>query len=239
MRAICNKAKRGALVFVPGAARTCSDSIHYEGKLGCPTASLDVEKYAEMIGSYIGVIVLCIGLVMTFFGSRFIQLLGAVVIGLVICAITFMVGYNFLPHNIHSPWALIGILVVGIILGGLAGWVGWNFIKNWVVSIFAAACGVVGMMLLLGIADVTNLWVRIACIIIGIVIGGFVGKSFNRYIKTLGTAFIGSFLTVRGASFFLGGWPGEDIRNMSHKYDTAIFAYLGAFIVLFFAGGLV
>jgi len=175
---------------------------------------------------------------MTFFGSRFIQLLGAVIVGLVVCAAVFGFGYNLLPPHHTKLWELILILVVGIILGALVGKVAWNFIKNWVVSIMAAAACTVLILMLLGVADVNNGYAKVGAIVVGIFVGGYIGKKLNKPIKTFGTAFIGAFLVVRGVSFFVGGWPGED-EEPGVKAHNAMFAYLGGFIVLFIVGALV
>jgi len=171
------------------------------------------------------------GLIMVFAGSRFIQLLGAFIVGLSICGIVFGIGFNFLPPQHTKMLELIILLIVGIAVGALAAKLAWNFIKNWVVSIMAAAAVAVLVLMVLGIANVSNAYIKIAALFLGMLAGGYVGKKLNKLIKTFGTAFIGSFLTVRGASFFIGRWPGDQVSAL-HTYDKAIFAYLGAFIVL-------
>jgi len=177
---------------------------------------------------------------MTFAGSRFLQFLGAFMVGLAVTGFVFGVGYNFLPPHHTKLWELIMILLVGIIIGVLFAKLAWNFIKSWVVSIMAAAAVVVLVLMLLGVADVTIMWVKIAAIFVGIFVGGYVGRKLNKPIKTFGTAFVGSFMVVRGSSFYIGGWPGEEMPSLHHhKYDAFIFAYLAAFLILWFAGSLI
>jgi len=217
---------------------SCAQAISFSGHSGCPTATLEVDKYAELLAPYVGFIIIFVGLVMVFFGSRFIQLLGAFLVGLLITGVVFGIGFNFLPPHHTKLWVLILLLLVGIAFGVLGAKLAWNFIKNWVVSIMAAAAVAVMVLMILGVANVTNLYIKMAALFVGMLSGGFIGKKLNKLIKTFGTAFIGSFLVVRGVSFFLGGWPGDQVSEM-HKYDKAIFAYLGGFIALAVAGTLV
>lgn len=138
-----------------------------------------------------------------------------------------------------SALPLIILLVAGIIVGTFAGFFAWDFIKLWVVSILSAAAVSVVVLMLLGVANVENKYVKIVAILVAILAGGYLGKQLNKPIKTFGTAFIGSFLVVRGVSFFLDNWPGDNVDVVYHKYDKAIIGYLLAFVVLFFAGALI
>jgi len=186
----------------------CSETISYEGPLGCPTAKLDIEKYAALIAPYVGFIMIAAGLIMTFAGAKFIEYLGAFLVGLAVTGFTFGVGFNLLPPHHTKLFELILLLAFGILLGAVAAHFAWAFIKNgWAVSIMAGFAAVVLVLMLCGVADVQNFYVKIVSIVVGLIVGAYIGKKLQKIIKTFGTAFIGAFLTVRGASFFLGGWP--------------------------------
>jgi len=185
----------------------CSKTISYEGPLGCPTAKLEINKYAALIAPYVGFIIVFVGLIMTFKGAKFIQFLGAFLVGLVITGIVFGMGFNFLPPHHTNLLELIVLLAVGIFFGVLAGYFAWGFIQKCIVPMMAGFAALVLVLMLLSIADIENFYFKLVAVFVGILAGGYIGNKVNKIVKTFGTAFIGSFLIVRGSSFFIGGWP--------------------------------
>lgn len=75
----------------------------------------------------------------------------------------------------------------------------------------------------------------------GIVAGVFIGIKFNFYVKTIGTAFLGAYIFIRGSGFFFGGFPeAGDVKNIHEiKGDDKIIYYFLGFITLFIAGAVV
>lgn len=41
----------------------------------------------------------------------------------------------------------------------------------------------------------------------GALLGGYLGKEYNKLVRCVGTSIIGAFLLVRGVSMYVGGWP--------------------------------
>jgi len=205
LTAECSKTVNKALTLTSTDA--CSKSISYEGPLGCPTAKLEIERYAALIAPYVGFIIVTVGLIMTFKGAKFIQALGAFLVGLVVCGIVFGMGFTFLPPKHTNLLEMIILLLVGIIIGALAAKAAWELIKTWIVPMMAGFAVAVLVLMLLSLADIENFYLKVVAVFVGILAGAYVGTKLNKIIKTFGTAFIGSFLTVRGSSFFIGGWP--------------------------------
>lgn len=69
--------------------------------------------------------------------------------------------------------------------------------------------------------------------------GLYVGKKFNVFVRTIGTAFLGSYILMRGCGFIFGGFPNEadDLKNVKAN-DMIVYYFLG-FIVSFSAGSFV
>lgn len=62
-----------------------------------------------------------------------------------------------------------------------------------------------------------------------------VGIYFNYIVKTIGTAFLGSFMTVFGISFYAG----HLILHEGEKQSPAVWGYLGGMIGLWIIGSIV
>ena len=63
----------------------------------------------------------------------------------------------------------------------------------------------------------------------------------NKFIKTIGTAFLGSYILTRGVGFIFGGFPnvGDVVTMQAFKDHDRILWYLLGFIVFFIAGSIV
>ena len=51
-------------------------------------------------------------------------------------------------------------------------------------------------------------------LVIFVVVGGFVGKKLNQYIRVWGTAIIGAGLICLGMNSFFGGMPGTNSNSL-------------------------
>ena len=72
--------------------------------------------------------------------------------------------------------------------------------------------------------------------ILGGGLGFYAGLRLEVYVKTIGTAFLGSYILMRGFGFLFGGFPNSasDMKN-AHKNNKVLFYMLG-FIATFVAG---
>ena len=110
------------------------------------------------------------------------------------------------------------------------------------MAIVAAFGCVSGLLLLCGAFHIDNKYAKAGVIFFGISIGAWVGKKLEKLVRTTGTAFIGAFMTTRGISLFVGGWPGDsdDLKKGLHHQSKKIYIwiYLATFVVLFVAGNI-
>ena len=114
----------------------------------------------------------------------------------------------------------IGLCILGAVAGFFAGGIIFNiFMVEWVTSVFALWCTILFFMM----------------------IGGCLAYYFEDNIVILSTAFIGSYLFIRGISMFIGGYPSEielfnEISNGTASFSTTMIGYLVAMAVFFVLG---
>lgn len=130
-------------------------------------------------------------------------------------------------------------MVLALALAGAATFFGYKFAKAWGVSVIAALGGAMGFKLLLSVCGVMNVWAQLAGVIAGAVAGAYLGRKFNVFVRTVGTAFLGSYILMRGCGFVFGGFPNgaSDLKNI-HANNKVVYYFLG-FLVAFIAGSLV
>jgi hypothetical protein len=81
------------------------------------------------------------------------------------------------------------------------------------------------------------LWIVITLLVISAILCGFIAWHYSELVVLIATAAGGSYLFVRGWSYFFGGFPKEsDIYNFitsgeGLKFDSAFWVYFGVFVV--------
>jgi len=97
--------------------------------------------------------------------------------------LAFGVGYFF-----KNKFLKIGFMILGGVAGFfLGGMVFTAFMAEWAQSVAAMWCTIVFF----------------------IILGACLAHYFEQHVVILGTAFIGSYLFVRGLATFIGGWVSE------------------------------
>jgi len=96
----------------------CTATWVRSGADGCG-ATIPIEKYVKTAAEFIGFIMVGLGVVMTFAGARFIEYLGAALVGFFVSMVVFGIGFNLLPSSAHLG-LLIVLLIVALILGAVA-----------------------------------------------------------------------------------------------------------------------
>ena len=68
----------------------------------------------------------------------------------------------------------------------------------------------------------------VVALIFGI-LGGYIGKTCEQFVKCFTTAFIGSFFFANGISFYLNNYPSFEINKdqTQDKIDPWVYAYFG------------
>lgn len=182
---------------------------------------------------------------MVFVGSRFILFVFAGLCGLLAATILFLGAYNLvLDEKTATKGAVFGTLAFAFLVGLLFSWVAYKFAKNWAIAIIAAWGGIAICVPLSKVAGLHGTAFSLGAAIIGAILGFYVGRKFNMYVRSIGTAVIGSFLATRGLGSFLGGYPNEtDIINNTasgkFEYNPAILGYAACMVALAVIGSIV
>jgi len=96
----------------------CTATWARSGADGCGTA-IPIDKYIKTAAKFIGFIMVGLGVVMTFAGARFLEYLGAALVGFFVAMVVFGIGFNVLPSSAHLG-LLIVLLIIALVLGAVA-----------------------------------------------------------------------------------------------------------------------
>jgi hypothetical protein len=188
-----------------------------------------------------GFIFVVIGGLMTFAGAKFLfQLVSAVVTLIVTIAFYLFVSNLFFTITTGSG-PKIGLLITALALGLGAAYLSYRFTVRWAVPIVAGVGGAFGFKLLTNLVGLRNEYAVIAILILGAVVGAYIGIKLNEFVRTIGTAFLGSYILTRGFGFFFGGFPegASDVNIHKVKPDDKIVYYFAGFVIAFIAGSIV
>jgi hypothetical protein len=119
------------------AAPVCEKSIDYNGPEVCKLFSMNFEKYLRILVPFYGAIYFSVGVILAFFGARFLFQLVAICFALFVTAILFGMSYNiFLPHD-KVP-VIISFLFLCSLVAGYISYQCYSFAKTWAVSLISA-----------------------------------------------------------------------------------------------------
>lgn len=232
------KAKKATLKVT--SKKACDVELTYTSKDACIAATFPLQKYMGKIAPFTGIVMIVGGLACAFFGSKFVPLAISFMMFIAGSGGVFMVGYNFLPPTTVKMASLIALLVVAVLIGVLIAWIAYKFLQAWSVSILGGWLGIVLVMFLLKMAGVKNQNVVLGSALIAAIGFGILANKFKAGIKRLGTAFIGSFIVIRGVASYAGGFPtefatsGKEAAALDYGSKEAVFvyAYFAGFLVL-------
>ena len=185
---------------------------------------------------------LAIGVVMTFAGSKFLLWAVAFLCTLLVSFSLYFLAYNnFMNEKTATTGGVIGLMIITLIVGLVAGWVAFKFARAWAVSLLAAWAGIAIFVPLSKVVGLTKTYFTVAAAVIGACLGFYVGKRYNKLVRSVGTAIVGSFLTVRSLGSVIGNYPNENdlIAKGKVTYDPVIIGYLVAMIALAMVGSYV
>jgi len=219
----------------------CNAEITHTGKEACAALSFNIDDFFTAIGPFLGIILLVFGTAMTFAGNKLLLLAFAALIFLGVTGATFMVVYNLFLSN-ATMGVYVTVAIISSILGGVAAYFSQKFAKAWATTLLAAWAGFVAISFLVKLVGIYNQYATFTLTIIGTGLAAYFGRKLDKHIKSFGTAFIGSYLLIRGIGVYAGGYPSEsaiakqtEAGNVA-EYNPLVWAYFAGFIFFIVAG---
>lgn len=195
----------------------CNPVFTTKHKGGC---SWDSQEAFAGISKFTGAILIIIGAIMTFIGARFIMWVLGFLIFAAVQGVFFTVSYSagFIdPVSIYNSRidggnkAIIAVVIglIGIIIGGVAAKYLIKFASKFLVPIIAFVCGSLAAFMFTSTLPLKGNLVHLKVAINGVI--GLACAVFShrvqKYIKTVGTAIIGSFLLFKGIGTIRHDFP--------------------------------
>jgi len=219
----------------------CAASATYTGKAGC--IAFNGNAVWDAIKPFTGVILILVGGLMTFAGAKFLFQLVSAVVTLVVTIVFYLVVSNLFFGLKTTAGPKIGLLVAALLLGIGAAFLSYKLTIKFAIPIVAGVGGGFGFKLVSNLAGIRNEYAAIGILVLGICAGAYLGYKLNEFVRTIGTAFLGSYILIRGAGFFFGGFPeAGDVKNVDMSevkaHDKIVWYFVG-FIAFFIAGSVV
>ena len=159
------------------------------------------------IKPFTGVILILVGGLMTFAGAKFLFQLVSAFVTLITSIVFYLVISNVFFDAKTAAWLRIITLIIALAAGLGAAFLSYKLSIKFAIPIIAGAGGAFGFKLISNVAGIRNEYAAIAFLIVGVAAGVYLGMKLNVFVKTIGTAFLGSYILTRGAGFFFGGFP--------------------------------
>ena len=177
---------------------------------------MDISKYFYALTKFMGAISIVMGLVLTFLGSRFILIVFGILIFAISQMLMWLILYNthiFNPEQIEETKGLIlGLGTVILALGIVASYLMAKFADKFAVPLISASCGGIIAFMLVGGIKMPAL-VKFVVIVTVAAATLYYTNKVQRYVKSAGTALIGSFILFNGIGKYVGGYP--ELMNMN------------------------
>lgn len=244
----CSTEEEGDTVFVPQLSPSSTAKeiiITGKHKAGCEIVSFyAVTQFLEKYWYLTTIITIIIGIILCFFGSKFINVSMVIILGLAVPIILSIFVFDLL--NVTSQIAVWGIYIGGIIVGVILGILIAKF-EQFFGAIIGGVLGYLSNIFVYNLAlryietsraDVMYYVILILCI----VICALLGYCFISKVKIIGTSIIGGYSIIRGISFVAGGFVSEQIifdllsnkelEQVSNLLSFKMFIYLGGWVFL-------
>lgn len=158
---MCNKEperelnKKFEMVF----ANKCSYEMNFEGKEAC-SFSFDIWEYLRPLSKFFGLIEFAVGIVMCFFGSKFLQYCFSALIFMMVNGFVTGISYNlgfFQDPKTGEPvlTTIGGVVAVGAIVGGIVAYFSYKCADRFAAPLLAGWCG--GALMTLVLTPMTSL----------------------------------------------------------------------------------
>jgi hypothetical protein len=225
----------------------CAATVEYSGAEACVTKKIPIMKYLNKVAPFVGAILSVAGLVMCFYGCKFLFWVLGGLIGAVTAGGLFQVLYSLWMsgNDTLSMGVFVGVLVGCVIVGGLVAWMTSALTRKFGTTIIAGIGGAALILILLGAFGVDSVYAQAGGAIAGACLGIFIGWKTKKWVNRCGTAMIGAFMIVRGISNYAGGWANENalanqVSNGNlHAVKTSMWLYFAGFVTLTIVGSFV
>jgi hypothetical protein len=108
---------------------------------------LKVQKLINDMGGLIGLILLALGIGMTYAGAKFLFTLIAAIVWTGVSGLIFLMGFNILPIE-ASLVALGSVAALSMVVGGFVAKYSADFLKKYAVTLLAGWAGVILALIL-------------------------------------------------------------------------------------------
>jgi hypothetical protein len=187
----------------------------FTGKEACKVADLSAMQGFK---KFVGIFKIAIGVALVFVGSKFILLVIGFLVFVIFSTVPFVMLYNVGiigdPLTPGQKGKFIGFSVGCTLLGAVASYFLTKVAKNYTTLLmgFCAGCAVTFILI-----TPVNIDSKIKTVLIFVCggLGAYIGRSFDKYIKSAGTAIIGSVVLMNGVGSYVGGFP--DLFSSSVK----------------------
>ena len=236
--------------FVFTSPESCIHKLTFKSPYACSLRSSYL--FIKLLQEYkviFCIIFILIGLVICFFGHRYLKIAIIIITGFAACYALTVALLNFFPNLITSELGLLICLGVFFILGCVLGFF-LNKSVKWIVIVLG---GFLGYLSATFVYQIVQNYVeydpeilRIVCIIGCIIIGAVLGYCFSDFIIIISTSVIGGYLAMRGVSLVAGHYLDEgyiidlikskEWEQLKEIRDGWTYAYLAMWLVLAVAG---
>jgi len=228
----------------PMTVTGCNAAATFNGDAACSSGSLPITETLAKVAPFVGAFLIISGLVMLFWGSKFIFMVFGFLMGLFGTGVMFALLYSTIVKNDSSTGKFVGVLIVSSILGAAFSYFTYKFSKAWAVALIAAFGGFVVAAICIGVLGTSKHAVQIIILVAGCALGLFVGKKFNAFVRAVGTSLIGAFMTVRGIGCYAPGYPSElgvinQAKTGDLEFQNEIYFYFFGFVALAIVGSVV
>eukprot|EP00349_Pseudokeronopsis_sp_Brazil_P002402 CAMPEP_0202956202 /NCGR_PEP_ID=MMETSP1396-20130829/732_1 /ASSEMBLY_ACC=CAM_ASM_000872 /TAXON_ID= /ORGANISM="Pseudokeronopsis sp., Strain Brazil" /LENGTH=308 /DNA_ID=CAMNT_0049673119 /DNA_START=226 /DNA_END=1152 /DNA_ORIENTATION=- len=231
----------------------CFPTIVFDHYAGCPVASADAFfAFLDEHPWVVGVLLICSGLVLTFYGAKFLPWVVGIVAGLsgFVLSMVFFSAIGWLdyidPTLSDSADGSLGLAILAtclsLIIGGLVGvlfkiFFFWGFIL--IGFVLGFLCGTLLYSAFFLWTD--SLWFLY---LLEFGTGGvvaFLCFVWKDGLAIITTSALGAYATIKGIAEFAGGYPDElllyqEIKNGTAEWEASYIAYMCGIVLLAILG---
>ena len=203
--------EQGEAELVSEGGSECAVTVTMKHAGGCHiyTASA-LARFLAKHPWFPGAVMVVLGPIIALCGKRFFPWVAATLGAL--AAIDSVIVLFFESGLVTTWWATVLVCLLALATGILVGVLLRRQIRIAVIAVGAIAGGMLGAYLFEVVFAIWNIESSLGLVATGLVFaigGGFLANAQRCLIVIFGTSFIGSYMFMRGWTFFFGGYPSE------------------------------
>jgi len=218
------------------------NTLSFTSAKGCPTFQYDaITMFLSNYAFLIGAVMIVVGLFLAFFGNKFVNFVLGLVGFIASSIVLLYVAMWMVELSNKNPkeWVMWTVLAVCLILGLV---IGYLVVKSRKVGIaILAGWGGATVGFIITTAFVIESKAAYWGVILGcVIVCAFFAFKTEKKVIMLGTALVGSYISIRGISMYAGGFPNEsalhsELESGALTWDTfpkTFYAYFAGILVL-------